>query len=169
MHFGFSYIGLVWLLLLLVPNFLWTKRKPANYERYAKNENRVLSVLERAGEVIVTGVALIFSDFNPRLPLSLWSLWLLASLILMILYEVFWIRYFRSPRTMRDFYRGLIGIPVAGATLPVLAFALLAVYGGNPILLGGTAILGVGHLGIHLAHAKEAREEEKTQTFDKLA
>ena len=163
MHFGFSYIGLVWLLLLLVPNFLWTKRKPANYERYAKNENRVLSVLERAGEVIVTGVALIFSDFNPRLPLSLWSLWLLASLILMILYEVFWIRYFRSPRTMRDFYRGLIGIPVAGATLPVLAFALLAVYGGNPILLGGTAILGVGHIGIHLAHAKEAREEKTTE------
>ena len=163
MHFGFSYIGLVWLLLLLVPNFLWTKRKPANYERYAKNENRVLSVLERAGEVIVTGVALIFSDFNPRLPLSLWSLWLLASLILMILYEVFWIRYFRSPRTMRDFYRGLIGIPVAGATLPVLAFALLAVYGGNPILLGGTVILGVGHIGIHLAHAKEAREEKTTE------
>lgn len=163
MHFGFSYIGLIWLLLLLVPNFLWTKRKPANYERYAKNENRVLSVLERAGEVIVTGVALIFSDFNPRLPLSLWSLWLLASLILMILYEVFWIRYFRSPRTMRDFYRGLIGIPVAGATLPVLAFALLAVYGGNPILLGGTAILGVGHIGIHLAHAKEAREEKTTE------
>lgn len=163
MRFGFSYIGLVWLLLLLVPNFLWTKRKPANYERYAKNENRVLSVLERAGEVIVTGVALIFSDFNPRLPLSLWSLWLLASLILMILYEVFWIRYFRSPRTMRDFYRGLIGIPVAGATLPVLAFALLAVYGGNPILLGGTAILGVGHIGIHLAHAKEAREEKTTE------
>lgn len=163
MHFGFSYIGLVWLLLLLVPNFLWTKRKPANYERYAKNENRVLSVLERAGEVIVTGVAMIFSDFNPRLPLSLWSLWLLASLILMILYEVFWIRYFRSPRTMRDFYRGLIGIPVAGATLPVLAFALLAVYGGNPILLGGTAILGVGHIGIHLAHAKEAREEKTTE------
>lgn len=163
MHFGFSYIGLVWLLLLLVPNFLWTKRKPANYERYAKNENRVLSVLERAGEVIVTGVALIFSDFNPRLPLSLWSLWLLASLILMILYEVFWIRYFRSPRTMRDFYRGLIGIPVAGATLPVLAFALLAVYGGNLILLGGTAILGVGHIGIHLAHAKEAREEKTTE------
>ena len=161
MHFGFSYIGLIWLLLLFVPNFLWTKRKPAEYDRFAGNENRVLLVFERAGEVIVTGVALIFSDFNLRLPPSPWSFWLLASLILMILYEVFWIRYFRSPRTMRDFYRGLFGIPVAGATLPVLAFALLAVYGGNPILLGGTAILGVGHIGIHLAHAKEAREENE--------
>ena len=161
MHFGFSYIGLIWLLLLFVPNFLWTKRKPAEYDRFAGNENRVLLVFERAGEVIVTGVALIFSDFNLRLPPSPWSFWLLGSLLSMLLYEAFWIRYFRSPRTMRDFYRGLFGIPVAGATLPVLAFALLAVYGGNPILLGGTAILGVGHIGIHLAHAKEAREENE--------
>lgn len=162
MRFGFSYIGLFWLLLLFVPNFLWTRRKPANYERFAGNENRVLAVLERAGEVIVTGTVLIFSDFNLRLPPSLWSLWLFASFLLMLLYEAFWIRYFRSARTMRDFYRPFSGIPVAGATLPVLAFALLAVYGGNPILLGGTAILGVGHIGIHLAHAKEAREEKTT-------
>ena len=161
MRFGFSYIGLIWLLMLFVPNFLWTKRQPANYGRFSGGENRVLLCFERAGETLVTGTVLIFSDFNLRLPLSLWSLWLFASFFLMLLYEIFWIRYFRSPRTMRDFYRSLFGIPVAGATLPVLAFALLAVYGGNPILLGAAAILGVGHIGIHLAHAKEARKEEK--------
>ena len=149
--------------MLFVPNFLWTKRQPENYCRYAKNENRVLLAFERVGEVLVTASAVIFADFNPRFPLTLWSLWLLASLVSMLLYEVFWIRYFKSPRTMLDFYRPLLGIPVAGATLPVLAFLLLSVYGGNIVLLVSTLLLGVGHIGIHLAHRKQALEDANEQ------
>ena len=160
MRFGFSYIGLIWLLMLYIPNLLWTKRQPENYGRYAKNENRVLLAFERVGEVSVTVAAVIFSDFNPRFPLTPWSLWLLASLVLMLLYEVFWIRYFRSRRTMLDFYRGLLGIPVPGASLPVLAFLLLAVYGGNLVLLVFVVLLGVGHIGIHSAHRKEALADQ---------
>ena len=56
---------------------------------------------------------------------------------------------------MKDFYRSLLGIPVAGATLPVCAFLLLAVYGKNILLACATLILGVGHIGIHLMHRKE--------------
>ena len=163
MRFGFSYIGLIWLLMLYIPNHLWTKRQPENYGRYAKNENRVLLAFERVGEVSVTVAAVIFSDFNPRFPLTPWSLWLLASLVLMLLYEVFWIRYFRSRRTMLDFYRGLLGIPVPGASLPVLAFLLLAVYGGNLVLLVFVVLLGVGHIGIHLAHRKEALADQNAK------
>ena len=161
MRFGFSYIGLIWLLMLYIPNLLWTKRQPENYARYARNENRVLLAFERVGEALVTVSAVIFSDCNPRFPLSLWSLWLGGSLLLMLLYEVFWIRYFRSEKKMRDFYRSLFGVPVPGATLPVLAFLLLAAYGGNVALLASTLILGVGHIGIHVGHLKEVREEEE--------
>lgn len=154
LHFGFSYIGLIWLLMLFIPNILWTKRKPEDYERFAKNENRVLLAFERVGEVLVTTCALIFSDFNVK-PLTLWSLWLGGSLLLMILYEVFWIRYFRSRRNMFDFYGRFLGILVPGATLPVLAFLCLAIYGGNLPLLLSTILLGVGHIGIHLGHLEE--------------
>lgn len=52
----------------------------------------------------------------------------------MVLYEIYWIRYFRSEKTMRDFYSSLLGVPVAGATLPVAAFMLLAIYGKNVVL-----------------------------------
>ncbi|MBR6052491.1 MAG: hypothetical protein IKP55_01755 [Clostridia bacterium] len=149
--------------MLYIPNLLWTKRQPENYGRYAKNENRVLLAFERVGEVSVTVAAVIFSDFNPRFPLTPWSLWLLASLVLMLLYEVFWIRYFRSRRTMLDFYRGLLGIPVPGASLPVLAFLLLAVYGGNLVLLVFVVLLGVGHIGIHSAHRKEALADQNAK------
>ena len=73
----------------------------------------------------------------------------------MILYEIFWIRYFRSEKTMKDFYSGILGIPVAGATLPVLSFMLLAIYGKNILLGAAVVILGIGHIGIHLMHRME--------------
>ena len=157
MHFGFSYVGLVYLAMLMIPNLIWAGNKPKNYERYAGNENRVLLALERIGEVLVSAIALVFSDFNLR-PWDGWCLWLVLSFIPMLLYEAFWIRYFKSEKTMRDFYRGFAGIPVAGATLPVAAFFLLGVYGRNIPMMLSTVILGVGHIGIHLAHAKEADE-----------
>ena len=121
MTFGFSYIGLIWLLMLLIPNFIWTKNQPKDYEKYAAKENKVLLALERSGEFIVTPVALIFSDFN----FKGWNFWLtvlVISFLCMVLYEIYWIRYFKSEKTMKDFYRGILGIPVAGATLPVIAF-----------------------------------------------
>ena len=154
MHFGFSYVGLVYLVMLMLPNIIWTKNQPKDYEKYAQNENKVLLAFERIGEVLVSCLALIFSDFNLR-PWSPWSWWLVASFALMILYEVYWIRYFRSEKTMKDFYSSILGIPEAGATLPVLAFLLLAIYGKNIILGIAVVILGIGHIGIHLMHRRE--------------
>lgn len=154
MRFGFSYIGLIWLTMLLVPNFIWTKNKPQGYEDYVANENKVLLALERIGQFIVTPTALIFSDFNYK-GWNFWVVVLLASFLCLVLYEVYWIRYFKSEKTMQDFYQGILGIPVAGATLPVIAFLLLGVYGGNSLMTIGSIILGIGHIGIHLQHRKE--------------
>lgn len=154
MHFGFSYVGLIFLVLLMVPNLFWTKNQPKDYEKYVKNENKILLAFERVGEVLVSCLALIFADFNVG-QISLWSLWLLAACFLMLMYEIYWIRYFKSEKSMKDFYSSLLGIPVAGATLPVLAFGLLAIYGKNLFLIGAVVILGIGHIGIHMNHRKE--------------
>ena len=154
MNYGFSYVGLIFLVMLMLPNLIWTKNKPKDYERYVTNENKVLLVFERVGEVLVSCVSLIVSDFNIK-PWSNWTWWLIISFLLMVLYEVFWIRYFKSEKTLKDFYSSILGIPVAGATLPVLAFLLLAVYGKNIILGVSVLILGIGHIGIHLMHLRE--------------
>ena len=155
MNFGFSYIGLLFLIMLMIPNIIWTKNKPRDYEKYEKNENKILLTLERIGEVGNTCLALIFTDFNIN-TISLWSIILLVAFLLMILYEIYWIRYFKSNKTMKDQYSSILGIPVAGATLPVLAFFLLGMYGKNIFLIISTIILGIGHIGIHLNHRKEA-------------
>lgn len=159
MNLGFSYIGLIYLMMLMIPNMIWSKNKPLNYDKYSKNESKVLLVFERVGEVGNTCLALIFSDFNVN-SISYWSIVLLISFVLMLLYEVYWIRYFRSSKSMKDQYCSLLGIPVAGATLPVLSFLLLGIYGKNIFLIVSTVILGIGHIGIHLNHRKEALKEE---------
>jgi hypothetical protein len=156
MRFGFSYVGLVYLIMLFVPNIVWSRNQPKDYEEYASNENSILLALERAGEALVSTFALIFSDFNIG-RISLWSIVLLVSFLMMIMYELYWIRYFTSEKTMQDMYSSFCGVPVAGATLPVLAFLLLGIYGRNVFMIISVIILGIGHIGIHLNHKKEIK------------
>ena len=86
MNFGFSYIGLIFIAMLLIPNIIWTKHKPEGYDEYSKNENKVLLILERIGEVLVMTLLLIFKDCNIR-PHSLWIGWLILTFVLMAMYE----------------------------------------------------------------------------------
>ena len=146
MHFGFSYIGLIFLLMLFIPNGIWTKNLPENYEEYSKNENKVLLIFERIGEVLVSVLVLIFSDCNLRIH-SLWIGWLIAAFVLMILYECYWARYFKSSKTMSDMYSSFAGFPVAGASLPVIAILFLGIYASNIFIILASILLGIGHIG----------------------
>lgn len=154
MHFGFSYIGLIWLLMLFIPNIIWARNVPKDYDTSC--ENKILFVLERAGEILVTVIALIFHDFNLSFN-GMWWIFLAISFLLMLLYEYWWIRYFKSKKTLKDFYSSLFGIPVAGASLPVLAFFFLGIYGKNILMVTAVIILGIGHIGIHLQHFKNIK------------
>lgn len=153
-HFGFSYVGLLFLLMLTIPNLIWIRHQPEGYD--ARNESKILAAFERVGQVLVTCTALIFSDFNLR-PWSAWTLWLIAAAILMLMYEGWWIKYFKSQKTLADFYRGFCGIPLAGATLPVAAFFLLGIYGKVIWLIISVVVLGIGHIGVHLQHRREMK------------
>lgn len=151
---GFSYIGFFYLVLLFAPNLIWTKNKPAGYD--FAGEPKWLVWLERVGQVLVTCTALIFSDFNPK-PFSPWSVWLILSVAAMILYEAYWVRYFRGGHTLKNFYGSFCTVPIAGATLPVLAFLLLGIYGRVIWLILSVILLGIGHIGIHLYHRNRIR------------
>ena len=100
-HFGFSYIGFIFLLMLMIPNIIWSKNKPKEYDKYVKNENKVLLLFERIGEMLVTCLSLIFSNFNIN-KISSWTIILLIAFIIMILYEIYWIRYFKSNKKMQE-------------------------------------------------------------------
>ncbi len=153
-HFGFSYVGLLFLILLFIPNMIWTGKKPQGYT--SEKENKVLLMFERIGEMLTTICALIFKDFNIH-GWSDWTWWLIAAVVLMAMYELWWIRYFRSERKMADFYSSFLGVPLAGASLPVLSFFLLGIYGKVIWLAVAAVILGIGHIGIHMQHRMELK------------
>jgi hypothetical protein len=48
-HFGFSYIGLIYMIMLEVPNILLAKHKPEGYD--PTGENKVLLVHKRLSEI----------------------------------------------------------------------------------------------------------------------
>lgn len=151
-HLGFSYVGAVMLLMLFIPNLIWARHKPEGYT--SENESKLLLAFERIGEVLTTACAIIFDDFNFH-GLTAWTLWLAAASLLMVIYLIWWARYFSGEQTNADFYRSLLGIPVPGAVLPVAAFFLLGIYGKVIWMLLAAVILGVGHIGIHLEHKRE--------------
>ena len=138
--------------MLFIPNILWSRKKPLGYS--SETENKILVLLERIGEVSVCCCALLFSNFNLREWTS-WSWWLIAAFLLMAMYELWWIRYFRGERKLSDFYSSFLLVPLAGATLPVLAFFTFGIYGKSYTMLLATVILGIGHIGIHMQHKKE--------------
>ena len=156
-RFGFSYIGLIYMLMLQIPNIMWAREKPEGYDPCG--ENKILLIFERIGQVLCTASILIFSDTNPH-GVEPRLVWLIASALLMLLYECYWIRYFRGGHTMRDFYRPFLGVPVPGATLPVAAFLLLGIYGRLIWLIGASIILGIGHIGIHIQHIRKMKGEQ---------
>lgn len=153
-HLGFSYVGLIFLAMLFIPNIIWAKNQPQGYN--PENENRILLAFERLGEALTTTLVLIFDDFNFH-GLTAWCLWLVAAFVLMVMYELWWVRYFRSERKLSDFYSGFMGIPLAGATLPVAAFFLLGIYGKVIWMCIAAIILGIGHIGIHYQHSREIK------------
>lgn len=150
MNFGFSFVGLLFLIMLFVPNIIWTRFQPADYVKFSENENRILLIFERIGQVLVSCLAL-FTDIKFS-----WSLILLFAFILMVLYELYWARYFTSNHTMEDMCNSFCMIPLPGATLPVFAFILLGIYANNLLFVISAIILGIGHIGIHFNHRKEA-------------
>lgn len=61
---------------------------------------------------------------------------------------------------MADFYSSILGVPFAGATLPVFAFLLLGIYGRNIFMIVSVIVLGIGHIGIHWGHYRETADSD---------
>jgi hypothetical protein len=140
--------------MLQIPNIMWARRKPEGYD--PSGESKVLLILERAGQVLCVASILLFTNYNPIL-LEPWTAWFFVLAFLMVLYEAYWIRYFRSDQTVTGFYRPFLGVPAPGATLPVAAFLMLGIYGRVIWLIVSSAILGIGHIGIHMGYIRKLK------------
>lgn len=141
-----SYIGIGYMVLLFLPNIIWTKFKPQNYD--SSHEARLLVILERVGEILTTFFAIVsFRQTTYQIDILF-----VLSVLCMLLYEGYWLYYFKSDHQLSDFYCSFCRIPLAGATLPIMAFVFLSLCQHNWLLLTATFLLGIGHIGIHYQH-----------------
>lgn len=146
LNFGISYISLILIFLMAVPNIIWTKAMPVDYEEKPLKERKVFQILEQAGRIVSIILAVIFSDFNIN-EVSAWIFWLILAFVMILCYYVDWIRYFRSGRSMADMY-DKAGLSV----FPVLSFLFLGIYGANIFLIVSVLLFGIGHIGIHIQY-----------------
>lgn len=158
---GFSYIGLIFLILLFIPNTIFFKTISEEIKKTMEDENKKFGLLEKIGQAFVSASLLLFASNNPKVFYKPGSYiifpdrfqWFVMAAIFMILYECYWLRYFFSKRSVTDFYYNFAGVPYAGATLPCLAAFCLGIYTGNGIIIFSAVILSIGHIGIHYTNA----------------
>ncbi len=148
-HFGFSYIGLIALLMLFIPNLFWIRQKPADYDD--SDENKLLLAFERIGQVSSVPVALIFSVFNPQLT-SPRSIQLFRPPCYAVLQNFAGFVVFRRTWCCQ-FLSKSVWYPGSACRFACL-FLCLGIYGKVVWMIPSVVILGVGHIGIHLQHLK---------------
>jgi len=129
---------------------LWTKHQPEGYD--PAMEQKGLVIIERMGEIAVSALSVVLLTKDNTFA-SL--IYFILSFLCMLLYELFWFRYFQHP-CMQTFYGSMFHIPMPGALLPVLAFFLFGLYTRAYALMLADCILAFGHLGIHNAHRKDS-------------
>lgn len=153
---GFSWLGLLFLICLFVPNILFGQNMPQDYKELSAEEPAGLLMLERTGQATVSFLILFARDFAWTTWTS-WSGWLLLGWVAVALYLACWTRYFVGPHSAARLHRPLLGIPVPLAVLPVAAALLFGIYARSFWLILASIVLGIGHIGIHVQHLRSAR------------
>ena len=157
---GFSAAGLFFVIMLFVPGFIRTKIvEHEGHEESPRSDSQALLLLDHCGEIALIISLLVFPSVNLHiriLPEGIYSDWRIimwvAAFVLVILYECYWIKFFRSPKTIKDLCSSFAGYPLAGATLPFMVALLLGLYSLNIIIVVCSVIFGIGRIGNYIKY-----------------
>jgi hypothetical protein len=138
---GFSLTGTIIVAVILAPNLLMLLAPPKNMPEGMKDKGAIFTVLECIGQAGCFVLPVISKGWFEGRGANVW--FILAALCAAA-YWCLWIRY----AVRRDFallFSPLWFIPLPMAVFPVLAFALLAVWGAHVWLGAAAALLAAGH------------------------
>lgn len=140
---GFSIVGVVLAVAILLPNLLIILLPPKNVPADYKDAGLLFTVLERIGQAGCVAVLMLSkSNFDGRLL----DVRFLLMLLFIALYYAMWLRYLRKGRDFKFLWTPLWMIPVPMAVFPILAFAFAALWGRSVWLCAAVIFLAAGHL-----------------------
>lgn len=140
---GFSFMGTLIAITILVPNLLLIKFPPKNAPDNSKDIKIIFTILERIGQVACIFLLIISKRNFNNLSMNVYAL--LMSLCILIYYYL-WIRYLIKDQNYRLLWEPLIFIPIPMAVFPVCAFAFAALLGKSVWLGIAVIFLAIGHL-----------------------
>ena len=128
--------GLIVILLLLVPNIIYAFKYK---KRENKCHNKAMNILEQVGRygsmfLMVFPIGVIKFGFSSN---ENFIIWLIATVILLLLYWGFWMVYFKS---------NTISIAIVLAIIPSIIFLLSGYMLRHYLLIFFGALFSLGHI-----------------------
>ncbi len=139
---GFSIIGLLIGISILIPNILFIIFPPKNVPEKLKDAGIIFTSLERIGEVGCLFILAISQDKYQNFNIDIWFV---LMVICILIYYSLWIRYVAKGHEFSLAFKPLYFIPIPMAVFPVLAFAFASLWGKSIYLAFIVILLAIGH------------------------
>ncbi len=141
---GFSFIGTLIAILILLPSSLFFIRfPPKNIPADLTDLGGVYTVLERIGQVGCLTVLVMSKENFQGMKINIWTL---LMMLCIIVYYCLWIRYVVKGQEYNWLWKPLFFIPIPLAIFPVCAFAFAALWGKSGWLGIAVIVLAMGHI-----------------------
>jgi len=141
----FHPLSLIVTLLVLIPNIIFSIRPPANKPSNLPKEPLPLTIIENIGRYGVFIIPLFYGmDIS-----GIWEIIAVSLMgLMLLLYYVCWIRYFRRGRDFKWMFLPFLKIPIPMALSPVLYFMLSSVILHSLPMFIFSLLLAMGHIPI---------------------
>jgi hypothetical protein len=137
--------SLIITILVLIPNIFFALKKPANKPSNLPKEPLVLTIIENIGRYGVFVIPLFYKiDLSGVLEIVA----IAAMALMLLLYYVCWMRYFKSGSDFKWMFLPFMKIPVPLAISPVIYFTLSSVILHSIPMLIFSILLAAGHIPI---------------------
>jgi len=139
---GFSYIGLIIVTVVLLPNLLFVIFPPKNIPNGLQDVHLFFTIIERIGMIafivilLTSNVSFINLDFN---------LFLLLMILCIVIYYALWLRYVLKGQDFSLLFTPLLFIPIPMAIFPVCYFLFVSFWINSIYLAIVTLIFTIGH------------------------
>lgn len=139
---GFSWIGLIVFLLLMLINIVYVILPPKNAPTTQQETNKILEIIEQSTRILYM-LAIVFLVCKEKVDFT--SIWMFVGLMFLTLYYIVWFRYFLGGRDIELLGKAFLFVPMPLAVFPVIYFICSAIWLNNYIAVLFMIIFGIAH------------------------